>query len=70
MLSSDLSAVFGVSDPVSRWVLPKTTSSSDLQRREKNPPSCNRGENPKIFQEIPFGGYSANETLCRSQERK
>ena len=39
MLSSDLSAAFRVLDPVSRGVLPKTTSSSDLQRREKNPPT-------------------------------
>lgn len=54
MLSSDLSAVLRVSDPASRWVLPKPTFSSDLQRREKNHPSWKRGDFLKNTPWRPF----------------
>lgn len=70
MLSSDLSAVFRVSDPASRWVLPEPTFPSDLQRREKNHPSWKRGDFQKNTLWRAFSQRNPFADARGSKERK
>lgn len=63
MLSSDLSAAFRVSDSASRWVLPKPTFSSDLQRGKRIIPAGRQ----EIFQKHPLAGIQSKKPLCSSQ---